>query len=71
MDAANSVSWTEEERAWVARDLALRAQATELATELGRDPHDVYKTLRHLAKTPSERLALGLRHGRLARPQRP
>ena len=62
--------FTDEEREWIALDEALRARAEVLAADLGRDAADVYKTLRHLAKTPSERLALGLRHGRLARPHR-
>jgi hypothetical protein len=31
----------------------------------GRDEDDLYRTLRQLERTPSERLELGLRHGRL------
>jgi hypothetical protein len=59
------VEFTAEEREWVERDDALRRRAAELAERLGRDPDDLYRALRQLQRTPAERLALGLRHGRL------
>lgn len=70
MDPPLQDALTDEERAWIARDLALREDAAALAADLGRDPEDIYKTLRHLARTPAERLAIGLRHGRLGRAHR-
>ncbi len=59
------VEFTPEERAWLERDERLRRRAVELAGELGRDVEDMYRALRHLRRTPGERLELGLRHGRL------
>jgi hypothetical protein len=53
------------QRAWVEEQLMLRAKAEELALELRRDPDDVFHILRHLRRSPAERLLLGLRHGRL------
>ncbi|MBK7399501.1 MAG: hypothetical protein IPJ34_25385 [Myxococcales bacterium] len=53
------------ERAWAERQLALRAEAAELATRLQLDAGDVFHILRHLERSPAERLAIGLRHGRL------
>ena len=61
---------TDEDQAWLAHDDELRRRASVLALELGRNAEDLYKTLRHLERTPSERLALGLRHGRLGRSHR-
>jgi hypothetical protein len=52
-------------REWLARDDALRARARVLAEKLRRDEEGVYRTLKNLARTPEERLRLGLRHGRL------
>ena len=54
-----------EERAWVEADLSLRRRAAQLAERLGLDASDVYHQLKHLARSPSERLRLGLAHGRL------
>ena len=62
-------TWSPEERAWVERDNSLRARARALAARWGRDEEDVYRAMRQLARTPEERLRLGLRHGRL-HPQR-
>jgi hypothetical protein len=51
--------------AWVRGDDALRARAHLLAAKLGRDEEGVYRTLKHFQRSASERLRLGLRHGRL------
>jgi hypothetical protein len=51
--------------AWLQRDNALRARARVLAAKLGRDEEGIYRTLRHFQRSASERLRLGLRHGRL------
>jgi hypothetical protein len=48
-------------------DDALRLQAREIASRTGRDAEDLYKTLRNLERSPSERLALGLNRGKLGR----
>jgi hypothetical protein len=53
------------DREWVEHDLTLRAKAAALAAATGRDVEDLYRTLKHLERTPAERLALGLRHARL------
>ena len=55
----------EAERAWIEHDDALRARAREIAASTGRDPEDIYKTLKQLERTPTARLELGLRHARL------
>lgn len=52
---------------WLEHDDALRLQAQEIALRTGRDAEDLYKTLRNLERSPSERLALGLSRGRLGR----
>jgi hypothetical protein len=54
----------QEQRNWVEEQLALRARAERLAQRLGLDPDDVFHILRHLKRSPRERLLLGLRHGR-------
>jgi len=51
--------------AWVQRDDALRARARVLAARLGRDEEGIYRTLKNFQRSASERLRLGLRHGRL------
>ncbi|MGO9837269.1 MAG: hypothetical protein ACLP1X_23995 [Polyangiaceae bacterium] len=51
--------------AWVLRDDALRARARVFAAKLGRDEEGIYRTLRNFQRSASERLRLGLRHGRL------
>ncbi len=56
---------SDEQRAWFERDTALRRRADELARDLGRDRESLYKTLLNFRRSASERLALGLRHGRL------
>jgi hypothetical protein len=58
---------TPEQRAWVEADLALRAKAHDLAARLGLDEGDVYHQLKQLRRSPSERLRMGLGHGRLRR----
>lgn len=58
-------SLSDEQRAWVERDVALRRRAGELARQLSRDADGLYKTLVHFRRSASERLGLGLRHGRL------
>jgi len=57
-----------EHRALALQQIALRARAARLAARLGLDAGDVFHMLRHLARSPAERLSLGLLHGRLARP---
>ena len=52
-------------QSWIEKDDALRARACSLADLTGRDAEDLYKTLKQLARTPSARLELGLRHARL------
>jgi len=54
-----------EHRAQAEGLLALRAQAAALAVELGLDAGDVFHQLQQLARTPAERLRIGLAHGRL------
>ena len=54
-----------ELEAWVKRDDELRARACVLASKLGRDEEGIYRTLKNFQRTASERLRLGLRHGRL------
>lgn len=56
---------TPSEREWIEHDDALRTRAREIARLTKRDPEDIYRTLRQLERTPSERLELGLRHARL------
>lgn len=55
------------QQAWARADLAMRAQARELAARLQLDEGDVYHQLKQLRRGPSERLRLGLAHGRLRR----
>jgi hypothetical protein len=50
---------------WTRRDDVLRARAHDLAVKLGRDEEGIYRTLKNLLRSPSERLRLGLRHARL------
>ncbi len=54
-----------EEQAWLEEDERLRRRAHVLALRFGRDAEDLYRTIRHLNRSPEERLALGLRHARL------
>ena len=51
--------------AWTQKDDALRARAHDLALKLDRDEEGIYRTLKNLLRSPSARLRLGLRHGRL------
>jgi hypothetical protein len=65
VDSSNDDATDEALRAWVLRDDALRARARDLAIKLGRDEEGIYRTLKNLQRSPSERLRLGLRHARL------
>lgn len=56
-----------EHRAQAEATPSLRARAQVLADELGLDAGDVFHQLQHLARSPSERLRIGLAHGRLRR----
>ena len=56
---------TDDERRWLEHDDALRARAKDLAVLTGRDPDDLYRTLKQLERTPTARLEIGLRHARL------
>lgn len=61
-------SLTEEERAWLVRDELRWQRAYAIAARNpGVDANGVYRVLRNLEKTPAERLAAGLMHGRLFR----
>jgi len=57
---------TPEQRAWLARDEERWRRAHEIARgELDVDAAGVYRVLRNLEKTPSQRLRAALQHGRL------
>ena len=57
---------TPEQRAWLARDEERWRRAHEIARgELDVDAAGVYRVLRNLEKTPSQRLRTALQHGRL------
>jgi len=58
---------SQEQRAWLDDDQTLRVRADDVGRELGLDPHDVYRVLKQLRRSPSERLRRGLAHGRLGR----
>ena len=55
---------TLEQRQWLEDDLALRRRAAQLAQQLSVDESDVYHQLKQLRRSPTERLRLGLAHGR-------
>ena len=57
---------TPSQRTEADRLLATRARAQRLAAKQGLDASDVYHQLLHLARTPSERLKMGLAHDRLS-----
>jgi hypothetical protein len=57
-----------DERAWVERELTLRARARELAVRLELDVTDVHHQLKQLQRSPAERLKRGLALGN-ARPR--
>src|SRR5262249_50094933 len=46
-------SLTPEQLAWLEHDQALRLRAREIAARSGRDPEDIYKTLRHMERSPT------------------
>jgi hypothetical protein len=57
---------TDREREWLVRDEAVWRRAHLLAAaHPGVDVSDLYHTLKNLDLTPAQRLARGLRHGRL------
>ena len=57
-----------EEQAWLVRDEQRWARAHEIAGQWPDvDIGGIYRVLRNLEKTPSERLAAALHHGRLFR----
>ena len=61
-------SLTPEAQAWLIRDEARWRRAHEIASRHpGVDVSGVYRVLRNLEKTPSERLRAALEHGRLFR----
>jgi hypothetical protein len=62
---ASDAAKGEDLKDWVRRDDALRERAHHLAVTLGRDEEGIYRTLKNLQRSPSERLQLGLRHARL------
>lgn len=55
---------TPEQRQWLEDDLLLRRRAARLAEELLLDESDVYHQLKQLRRSPTERLRIGLGHGR-------
>lgn len=59
---------TRDELAWLERDEGRWRRAHEIAARHpGMDVSGVYRVLRNLEKSPSERLRAALRHGRLFR----
>ena len=52
-----------EQRAQALALLALRSKARALAADLGLDEGDVFHQLQQLARSPAERLRMGLAHG--------
>ena len=52
------------QRAQAEAVLELRVRARGLALELGLDEGDVFHQLQQLARSPAERLRMGLAHGR-------
>jgi hypothetical protein len=59
---------SQEQRAWIERDEAHWRRAGEIASRHpGMDAGGVYRALKNLEKSPSERLRAALQHGRLFR----
>jgi len=59
-------SLTPEERAWIIADEERWRRAYAIAGEhRGIDAGGIYRVLRNLEKSPTERLRAGLEHGRL------
>lgn len=59
-------SLTPDEQVWLIRDEQLWRRAHEIARdEPAVDVGGVYRVLRNLEKTPTERLRAALQHGRL------
>jgi hypothetical protein len=57
---------TPEQRAWLIEDERRWARAHEIASRHpGVDVGGIYRVLRNLEKTPTQRLRAGLFHGRL------
>ena len=65
-DSASLEGLTPEQRAWMVVDEARWQRAHRIAERHeGMDVSGVYRVLRNLEKTPSERLRAALQHGRL------
>ena len=65
-DVSPLESLTPEERAWIVEDEKRWRRAYAIAAEhRGTDAGGIYRVLRNLEKTPTERLRAGLMHGRL------
>lgn len=62
--AAEVATLTTEQRRWLVDDQAIRERAAQLAAELALDESEIYHQLKHLRRSPIERLRLGLAHGR-------
>ena len=56
---------TESERDWLVADELRWRRAHEIATREGVDVGGVYRVLRNLEKTPTQRLKAALEHARL------
>jgi hypothetical protein len=69
MSAMSSIdSLSPQDRAWIVRDEQRWRRAHEIVrANPGLDVAGVYRVLRNLEKTPSERLRSALHHGRLFR----
>lgn len=68
MGDVTSESVTDDERAWLVNDEKRWQRARTIAARHpGMDPGGVYRVLRNLEKSPSERLSAALHHGRLFR----
>lgn len=69
-DASPLESLTRDQRAWVIEDERRWRRAYAIAADHpGTDAGGIYRVLRNLEKTPTERLRAGLQHGRLFRAQ--
>lgn len=66
LDVSLLESLTPEERAWIVADERRWRLAHAIAADhKGIDAGGIYRVLRNLEKTPTERLRAGLMHGRL------
>lgn len=68
LNAEQLAGLTPEQRAWLVTDERRWQRARAIAARHpGMDFSGVYRVLRNLEKTPTERLRAGLMHGRLFR----